>query len=388
MSSEGATQEQVDELDGKDSCTLSAGNAVGTPNGRTGLPDTHTLGESEARKLYVAMVRTRILDEKLVGWQRQGRIGFHIGSLGEEACILASAFALRSQDWIFPSYREFGALLLRGMPLSAYLGNMRGNENDPAKGRQMPDHYTGRPYRVACVSSPIATQISQAVGFAWALRARGDSSVAAVYFGDGATSSGEFHAGLNLAGVFRTPNVFLLRNNGWAISTPVAKQTASSSLHTKAHAYGVRAVQCDGNDIHSTYGAVRAGGARAARGDGPTLVEMMTCRLGGHSTSDDPGLYRDSDDVRDREADPVNRLRMELEGRGQWDAERDAALRDELEAELRCGIEEAERAAAPAPESLFDDVYAELPRHLARQREQLMQELERESRAGSDGGGR
>jgi 2-oxoisovalerate dehydrogenase E1 component alpha subunit len=162
-----------------------------------------------------------VLDEALVRLQRQGRIGFHIGSRGEEATILGSAAALDDADWIFPCYREFGALLLRGMPLQSYLDNMYGNSNDPVKGRQMPDHYSGRPYNFGSVSSPIGTQMTQAVGFGWAAKMQGENLATLVYFGEGATSSSEFHNAMNFAGVYKTPTVFLCRNNGWAISVPV-----------------------------------------------------------------------------------------------------------------------------------------------------------------------
>jgi TPP-dependent pyruvate/acetoin dehydrogenase alpha subunit len=231
--------------------------------------------------LYEAMVRTRVLDERLVLLQRQGRIGFHIGSMGEEATILGSAAALEDHDWLFPCYREFGALLLRGMPLQRYIDNMYGNGDDPVKGRQMPDHYTGRAYRFGSVSSPIGTQITQAVGFSWAAKMKGDPSVSLVYFGEGATSSSEFHNGLNFAGVFKTPTVFLCRNNGWAISVPVEKQTGAQTFAQKGFAYGVRAVRVDGNDLLAVYKATRDALDRARRGEGPTLIEALTHRLSG-----------------------------------------------------------------------------------------------------------
>src|SRR3954447_25819450 len=165
------------------------------------------LSDAELVSLYTTMVRVRILDDRLVALQRRGRIGFHIGSLGEEAAILGSAFAMREQDSIFPCYREFGAALLRGMPLQSYIDNMFGNQNDPVKGRQMPDHYTCKAAHFGSISSPIGTQITQAVGFAWGAKIKKDDLVAIVYFGDGATSSSEFHNGMNFAGVFKTPNV-------------------------------------------------------------------------------------------------------------------------------------------------------------------------------------
>jgi len=315
--------------------------------------------------LYEAMVRTRTLDERLVLLQRQGRIGFHIGSMGEEACILGSAAALTDADWLFPCYREFGALLLRGMPLQTYIHNMYGNSLDPVKGRQMPDHYSGKKYKFGSVSSPIGTQITQAVGFSWAAKMKADPSVSLVYFGEGATSSSEFHNGLNFAGVFKTPTVFLCRNNGWAISVPVDKQTGSKTFAQKGFAYGVRAVQVDGNDLLAVYAATRDAIERARRGEGPTLIEALTYRLSGHSTSDDPKAYRKEQDMLDeRLKDPLPRLKAHLVLHGAWDDAREKALIDALDVEIKAAVEAAEAAPAPELETLFDEVYATRPWHL------------------------
>lgn len=320
------------------------------------------------RELMRAMVRTRIVDERLVLLQRQGRIGFHIGSLGEEATILGSIAALRPQDWIFPCYREFSALLWRGLPLSTYLDNMFGNEDDPVRGRQMPDHWTARALRIGSVSSPIGTQITQAVGFAMAARHKAEDVVTMAFFGDGATSSNDFHTGLNFAGVYRAPTVFLCRNNGWAISVPTAKQTASTSFADKGVAYGVRGVQCDGNDVLAVWRTVRDAVSRAAAGEGPQLVECITYRLSGHSTSDDPKVYRADDEVTAwRRADPIARLRRHLELKGLWTEDEEKAWAASCEAELKAAIEGAEKKAPPALSSMFDDVFAERPWHLEEQ---------------------
>ncbi|MCS6797188.1 MAG: thiamine pyrophosphate-dependent enzyme [Myxococcota bacterium] len=356
------------------------------PDGQANPATDPRLGVEMERRLYTAMVRTRIVDQQLERLQRQGRIGFHIGSLGEEACILGSVAAFREQDWIFPCYREFGALLWRGMPLQRYVDNMYGNANDPVKGRQMPDHYTGRPYRFGSVSSPIGTQITQAVGFGWAARLRRDPIAVGVYFGDGATSSNDFHTGMNFAGVFRAPVVFLLRNNRWAISVPVERQSASRTLADKGIAYGVRAVRCDGNDALATYAVVREAVERAARGEGPTLVEMLTYRLGGHSTSDDPRAYRAQDEVEAwRRTDPLVRMRRRLEALGAWSEADEQRWRAEVEAELRACIETAERTPPPALSSMFDDVYAQRPWHLREQAESC--ERGPRARAHGHGGG-
>ncbi|MEM9069451.1 MAG: thiamine pyrophosphate-dependent enzyme [Myxococcota bacterium] len=323
--------------------------------------------------LYRAMVRTRVIDGQLERLQRQGRIGFHIGSLGEEACIIGSAAAMRASDWIFPCYREFGALLYRGFPLQHYVDNMYGNAEDVVQGRQMPDHYTGRPYRFGSVSSPIGTQITQAVGFGWAARKKGNDEVVSVYFGEGATSSSEFHTGLNFAGVMNAPVVFLCRNNRWAISVPSEKQTASATFAQKGIAYGVKGVRVDGNDVLATWKVVRDAVLRASRGEGPTLIEMLTYRVGGHSTSDDPRAYRVQDEVEQwRMTDPILRLRTHLEHRGAWDEAKDEAYKSEVEAELKACIAAAEKKPKPSLGSMFDDVFDEIPWHLKEQREELL----------------
>ena len=196
-----------------------------------------------ARKIYEGMLRARLIDVRLTKLQRQGRIGFHVGAEGEEAAIIASAAAMRAQDWLFPCYRESGAALYRGYPLQTYVDNMYGNANDVVKGRQMPDHITSRDAHFGSVTAPIGTQITQAVGFAWAAKLKKEDVVTGVYFGDGATSSNDFHAGMNFAGVFRAPTIFLLRNNGWAISVPAEHQTASRTYADKGVGYGVPAVR-------------------------------------------------------------------------------------------------------------------------------------------------
>jgi pyruvate dehydrogenase E1 component alpha subunit len=322
--------------------------------------------------LYRHMVLVRLLDERMVLLQRQGRIGFHIGSLGEEAAILGSAAALRDNDWLFPCYREFGAALWRGMTLESYMHNMFGNGLDPAKGRQMPDHYTCRAAKFGSISSPIGTQITQAVGFAWAAKMKKDPLATLVYFGEGATSSNEFHNGMNFAGVFKTPTVFFCRNNGWAISVPAERQTASASFAEKGVAYGIPSVQCDGNDLFAVMKVTRDAVMRAAAGEGPTLIEALTYRISGHSTSDDPKAYRKDDVVETwRKKDPLVRLRKYLDSANLWTDAAQSELEAKIDAELKAAITKAEEAAPPQLESLFDDVYATRPWHLEEQKNEL-----------------
>jgi pyruvate dehydrogenase E1 component alpha subunit len=331
------------------------------------------LSNEEVTRAYRAMVETRYLDERLTALQRQGRIGFHVGCLGEEAAIIGAALALRPADWIFPCYREFGAALMRGLPLGTFMDNMFGNARDLVKGRQMPDHYTGRAHHWMSVSSPVGTQITQAVGFSWAAKLRRDPIATLVFFGDGATSSSEFHAGLNFAGVFRTPTVFLCRNNGWAISVPTERQTASRTFAEKGAAYGVPSARVDGNDLFAVVFEVKRAIQRALAGEGPTLIEALTYRMGGHSTSDDPNAYRGPEDLEAwRARDPVELVRQYLERRGAWSGVEQEALLKDLEQRFRDAVASAEKQPKPRLESMFEDVYAEPTWSLREQQKELL----------------
>lgn len=366
------TQKQVVPIRTPESSRGDGVIAVIGPDGQLNAEYDPKLPIEKVVELYKAMVETRVIDVQLERLQRQGRIGFHIGSLGEEACILGSAAAMREQDWIFPCYREFGALLYRGFPLQSYLDNMYGNAEDIVKGRQMPDHYSGREYNFGSVSSPIGTQMTQAVGFAWAGKKRGDDVVVSVYFGEGATSSNEFHTGMNFAGVMRAPVIFLCRNNHWAISVPSDKQTASATFADKGIAYGVPAVRVDGNDLLATYKVVRDAVESAARGEGPVLIEMLTYRLGGHSTSDDPRAYREQNEVDGwRKTDPLVRMRAYLDDQGVFSVDEEETFKEEVEAKLKACIKAAEEKPKPALSTIFDEVFEKKPWHLEEQQAEL-----------------
>jgi pyruvate dehydrogenase E1 component alpha subunit len=332
------------------------------------------LTDVELVRLYRWMALNRALDERMITLQRQGRIGFYIGSIGEEATVFGTATGVEERDWIFPCYREHGAALLRGMPLVTFLCDLFGNAGDAMKGRQMPCHEAWRPGRFASISSPIATEVTHAVGAAWAARLKGDDMVALTYFGEGATSAHDFHTGLNFAAVRKIPVVFVCRNNGWAISVPRERQTASETIAQKAIAYGMHGERVDGNDVLAVYAATRRARARAAAGEGPTLLECVTYRIEGHSTSDDPRAYRPAELVEPwKKKDPIVRMRRLLARRGAIDDAADARLRDEIREEIQVALKEAE-AFAPKPplETLFEHVYEE---PLWQQREQL-EELE------------
>lgn len=326
--------------------------------------------------LYRAVWRSREIDRRLSGLQRQGRIGFYGTSIGEEAAVFGSAAALESRDWVFPALRQGGVAVWRGYPLSQYVAQCIGNSLDWLQGRQMPCHYSDRSRNHVSWSSVIATQLPHAVGAAMASRYRNDGVVAAAYLGDGATSEPDFHVALNFAAVNKAPVVFICHNNQWAISVPFSQQTASDGVAIKSVAYGMPGRLVDGNDVVAVLLACREAVNRARSGGGPTLIECVTYRLLGHTTSDDPSRYRDEAEValwRDR--DPLIRQRALLEDRGLWSDQRQAELEKQTREDLDAAIAEAEAAGPPAPETLFDDVYASLTPLLGEQRQLLQHEM-------------
>jgi pyruvate dehydrogenase E1 component alpha subunit/2-oxoisovalerate dehydrogenase E1 component alpha subunit len=304
--------------------------------------------------------------------QRQGRVGFYGAAQGQEAVPIATGLALEAGDWVFPALREQSVMLVRGFPLHQFLGQIFGNSGDVLKGRQMPSHQSGRAVNQVSWSSCIGPQIPQAVGCAWAMKIRRDPSVAIGFCGDGATSQGDFHNAMNFAGVFKVPCVMVCQNNGWSISVPTSRQTASPTIAVKGRAYGVPSVRVDGNDILAVYKVLRDAIERARSGEGPTFVEAVTYRMGAHSTSDDPTRYRSNEEVEAwAKKDPLDRLRKHLVYLGLVDEALDAKLDEELGQEVAEAIKAVESLPAPDRLSLFDDVYAELPWHLREQREDL-----------------
>lgn len=323
----------------------------------------------DLRSMYEWMLRSRAFDNRLTSLQRQGRIGFLVGAVGEEATLIGTAAALRPEDWVFPCYREQAVALFRGYPLEDLLCQMYGNSGDYLKGRQMPNHFGCPRYRFAVASSPVGTQIPQAVGAAWTARIRRESWIAAVYFGDGATSTGDFHAGLNMAAVQQLPVLFLCKNNGWAISLPRAKQTRVEFLADKAAAYGMPGIAVDGNDLLAVYEVTRQAADYARSGSGPVLLEFITQRMGPHSTADDPSRYREEELLEPwRKRDPLPRFRAYLESLGYWNDEDETWTQQQTENRLAEAIGKVEALPPPALETMFQDVYAAMPWHL---REQL-----------------
>jgi pyruvate dehydrogenase E1 component alpha subunit len=321
---------------------------------------------------YRALLRIRLLDERMQALQRQGRIGFYGSCTGQEAVPVALGFALAPSDWVFPALRESSVLLVRGFSLDAYIAQVFGNAQDVLKGRQMPSHMSGRSANVVSWSSCIGTQLTHAVGAAWAAKMRRDPMVAAACLGDGATSSADFHSALNFAQVFRVPCVFVCQNNQWAISTPASRQSNTLTFAEKAQGYAMHSERLDGNDVCALYLAFQRAAARARSGLGPSFLECVTYRIGPHSTSDDPTLYRSDVEVADwKTRDPISRLASELAAEGALDERAALAITAELTAELDAALLRVESEAPPPRASLFDDVYAELPAHLLEQRKEL-----------------
>lgn len=330
------------------------------------LPEAKTL-----LSIYRGMMRIRLVDERMMLHQRQGRIGFYGSCTGQEATPVAVAEALEKQDWIFPGLREGAAMLHRGFPLVPYLAQVFGNSIDPTKGRQMPSHQADRSVNQVSWSSVIGTQLSQAVGAAMAAQHKGDKTVVVGFCGDGATSSAEFHMAMNFAGVYKPPVVLVCQNNQWAISVPADKQTASETIAIKARAYGFPGIRIDGNDAVAVYKTTKEAVDRARRGGGPTFIESLTYRIGAHSSSDDPSRYRDPKEVEKWvKRDPIEHLRKVLRESGLLSESADAKLKAELQDQIVRAVTEAEAAGPPALETMFQDVYETDTPALIAQREE------------------
>jgi pyruvate dehydrogenase E1 component subunit alpha len=321
------------------------------------------LTSEELRGLHRAMVLGRRLDERMVRLQRQGRIGTFAPIKGQEAAQIGSVFALRPTDWMVPSFRETAAMIWRGWSIEKMLllfsGHLEG-------GRPEPDQHD----LPVCI--PVATQMPHAVGLAYAVQYRGDDAVVMAYCGDGATSEGDFHEALNFAGVWHVPAVFVVQNNQWAISVPLKKQTNSATIAQKALAYGLPGIQVDGNDILAMYAASREAVERARAGDGPTLIEAVTYRLGVHTTADDPTKYRSEEEVKAWERkDPLTRFTAYLEKRNVAVA----GVEADVDAEIAAAVARFEAMGPPDPLGMFAHAYGEPPASLEAERAEVAERL-------------
>ncbi len=326
------------------------------------VPD---LSDEELVEMYRQMRLARHFDERAVSLNRQGRMGTYPPLSGQEGAQIASVSALSDDDWMFPSYREHGAALVRGLSLKQTMLYWMGHE----AGNRIPDEAN-----IFTVAVPIATQIPHATGAAWASKLKGEDKAFLCYFGDGATSEGDFHEGLNFAGVFDTPSVFFCNNNQWAISVPRERQTASATIAQKAQAYGFEGVQVDGMDPLAVYKVTKEAVEKAknpSEGEQrPTLIEAVQYRFGAHTTADDPTVYRDDDKVAEwKKKDPIPRMEKFLLNTGRLDESDVEEIGEDVKQDVADAIDAAEAVERPEAVEIFNNVYAEMPRRLREQME-------------------
>ncbi|MGB7574775.1 MAG: pyruvate dehydrogenase (acetyl-transferring) E1 component subunit alpha [Thermodesulfobacteriota bacterium] len=325
------------------------------------------IDDKETLALYKKMAFIRLADQRGLLLQRQGRFGTYAPIWGQEACQVGSGYVLQKGDWVFPAFREIGITLMMGIALKNFMLYWMGNEI----GSRAPEGINMMP-----VSIPVGTHIPHAVGTAWAAKLKGDKIVTVAYFGDGATSKGDFHEALNFAGVFRTPTVFFCQNNQFAISVPRSRQTASATIAQKAIAYGFDGIQVDGNDLFAVITATKEAVDKARSGGGPTLIEGVTFRFGPHTTADDPTKYRTDEEIeRWKPLDPLVRLRFYLKGKGLWSEEFEQRITEEAQKEIDQAVKDAEAVPSPTSDEIFTSVFAVMTPQLKEQLEYLKSTL-------------
>lgn len=342
---------------------------------------TLELSEVQLRRLHRDMLRARIFDEKLVTLLRQGKTSFYAQCSGMEGTQVGIAHGVRAgHDWFWPYYRDQGLALALGVSMRDLMAQCLGVAGDLNKGRQMPHHFGVKGANFVSISSSIANQVAPATGSAMAQKYLGSDEITVCTFGDGATSEGDWHAGMNMAGVNKAPCLFVCENNQWAISVGVAHQTASENIAVKARAYGMPGYYVDGQDVLAVQSVVSEVAEAVRAGEGPALVECLTYRLGSHSNADADAekRYRSREEVAEWQArDPIARFERFLAHEGlEIGADEKAALRTEISRELDEAIAWADASGEVPLAGMFDDVYAELPPHLAEQRAALLAEQE------------
>jgi 2-oxoisovalerate dehydrogenase E1 component alpha subunit len=346
----------------------------GTVHPKAELPE---ITEQCSLKILHTMQYIRLLDERMVAAQRQGRISFYLACTGEEASTIGSAAALEPQDMIMSQYREQGALAYRGFTSKEFMDQMFSNQNELNKGRQMPIHYGSKVLNFMTISSPLGTQIPQASGYSYGQKMAGHEAITICYFGEGAASEGDFHAGLNMAAVLDCPAIFFCRNNGYAISTPSEEQFAGDGIASRGIGYGVRTIRVDGNDVLAVYAATQEARKIALEQQCPVLIEAMTYRLAAHSTSDDPTGYRSKDEEqRWRLKDPLLRFKTWVDSKGWLDEEQNLVFIEQTRQEILKELKLAEQVPICAIEQIIEDVYDRPPWHLKAQLAELKTHIE------------
>ena len=340
-------------------------NQDGSVAAGANMPD---LPRDQARKIYSDMLYIRLLDERMQNAQRQGRLSFYMTCTGEEASVAGTIAAFGAQDMVMAQYREQLALRYRGFTTAQFMNQLFGNIEDLGKGRMMPVHYGSRELNIMTISSPLATQIPQAAGYAYGQKLKGKDACTLCYFGEGAASEGDFHAGLNMAAVHKTPVVFVVRNNGYAISTPCSEQFATDGIAPRGLGYGIKTIRVDGNDILAVYAASVEARRIAIQEQRPVLIETISYRLGAHSTSDDPSGYRSKDEEQIwRDKDPIQRMKNWMIAHRWWDETSDSDLQKSYRTEILAELKLAEQRDKPPLGDLITDVYKSVPSHLLEQ---------------------
>jgi 2-oxoisovalerate dehydrogenase E1 component alpha subunit len=339
------------------------------------IPD---ISKDIALKIYDTMEYIRVLDDRMIAAQRQGRISFYLASTGEEAAAVASAAALSDDDLIMSQYREQGALAYRGYTTDQFMNQMFSNKADPNKGRQMPIHYGDKALNFMTISSPLGTQIPQASGYAYGQKMAGKDAITICYFGEGAASEGDFHAGLNMAAVLNCPVIFFCRNNGYAISTPSEEQFAGDGIASRGLGYGVKTIRVDGNDPLAVFAATQQARKIAVTEKCPVLIEAMTYRLAAHSTSDDPTGYRSKDEEEKwRAKDPIVRLAKWLDSKGWFDEAKNKQKVEQARLDVLASMKKCEKTDVCEVDDIVTDVYHEVPWHLKEQLDGLKQHIKK-----------
>lgn len=326
--------------------------------------------EEQLLKLYRVMLTSRRLDERMLKLQRQGRLGTLPVCVGQEAVSAAAALAMEDNDWFVGAYRELAGRIMRGeglvKPMMVYNGMEEGNVSEGMK-------------NVTPVAIILASQVPHAVGIAYATKLRGEKDAVVSFNGDGSTSEGDWHEALNFAAVWRTPNVFIVQNNHWAISTPLSKQMHNRSIAQRGIAYDMESIQVDGNDPLAVFKATSEALDRARKGEGPTLIEALTYRMLMHTTADDPKKYRNEDEVQEWvKRDPITRFKLYIEGKKIWDDKKNEALEEEIKGQIDAAVKEFEAITELKMDAPFDFIFGDSNALIEEQRQEFLDDLRKD----------